>query len=130
PTLVSAPLSANQYQLASNLTFPLWQPFHSLVSLNNQFQNEILYMFPCVSCSHCSILMFPVQAKWVVHKINIDYDLCRAFPHLSLIENPNKENYIAVCSSCTFATKRHNAPTLAPIPDALANVPMFHRHWL
>ncbi|CAG8815653.1 36498_t:CDS:2, partial [Gigaspora margarita] len=102
PTLVSAPLSANQYQLASNLTFPPWQPSHSLVSLNNQFQNEILYMFPCVP----------------------------SFSHLSLIEHPNKENYIAVCSSCTSAAECHNAPTLAPIPDALANVPMFYRRWL
>ncbi|CAG8842161.1 28812_t:CDS:2, partial [Gigaspora margarita] len=74
--------------------------------------------------------MFPVQAKWVVCEINIDYDLCQAFSHLPLIEHPNKENYIAVYSSCTSATKRHNAPTLAPIPDALANVLIFHRHWL
>ncbi|CAG8795777.1 594_t:CDS:1, partial [Dentiscutata erythropus] len=106
------------------------QPSHSLLSLHNRFQTEILYMFPCVPCSHCSVLMFPVQARWVSRNVSMEYDLCRAFPYLSLTEYPNKENYIAVCSSCISIAKRHIAPTLAQIPDALANVPMFHRRWL
>ncbi|CAG8675456.1 40768_t:CDS:2 [Gigaspora margarita] len=127
PTIVPE----NQHQLISNLTaFLPCQPSDPLISLNHQFQTEILYMFPCVPCSHCSILMFPAQAKWVLHDISMEYDLCRAFPHLSLTEHPNKENYIAVCTSCISIAKRHNAPTLAPIPDALVNVLMFYRRWL
>ncbi|CAG8618617.1 19235_t:CDS:2 [Cetraspora pellucida] len=53
-----------------------------------------------------------------------------AFPHLSIIEHPNKEGYVAVCASCISVAKRRNASTLAPIPDALSNVSMFHHHWL
>ncbi|CAG8803675.1 37861_t:CDS:2, partial [Gigaspora margarita] len=35
------------------------------------------------------------QDPWVPHDTNIVYDLCRAFPYLSLTEHPNKEDYIA-----------------------------------
>ncbi|CAG8606879.1 806_t:CDS:2, partial [Scutellospora calospora] len=107
-------LSEHQDQLSSNLiSFPPWQPSFPLISLSHQFQTEILYMFPCVS-----------------RDINLEYDLCRAFPYLSLTEHPNKEGYIAVCTSCISIAKRHNAPILAPIPDALANIPIFYRCWL
>ncbi|CAG8447118.1 15142_t:CDS:2 [Dentiscutata erythropus] len=131
PILTHTFLSENQHQSTSNLTsFPPWQPSPSLISLNHRFQTEILYMFPCVPCSHCSILMFSAQAKWVLHDINVEYKLCQAFPHLSLTEHPNKEGYIAICTLCISITKRHDAPILTPIPDALANVPMFYRRWL
>ncbi|CAG8710848.1 36656_t:CDS:1, partial [Racocetra persica] len=120
-------LTENQDQLLSELTSFSALP---LISLNHRFQTEILYMFPCVPCSHCSILMFPVQARWLSHDNNMEYDLCKAFSHLSLTEHPNKEGYIAVCNSCVSVAKRHNAPTLAPVPDELMNVLMFYRCWL
>ncbi|CAG8804030.1 201_t:CDS:2, partial [Racocetra fulgida] len=80
PTLA---ISEFQHQSTSDLiSFPPWQP---------------------------SLLMFPAQAKWIPRDINAEYDLCQAFPYLSLTEHPTRE---------------------ASIPNALANVPMFHRRWL
>ncbi|CAG8850077.1 13350_t:CDS:1, partial [Racocetra persica] len=73
--------------------------------------------------------MFPVQARWLSHDNNMEYDLCRTFSHLPLTEHPNKEGYIAVYNSCISVAKCHNAPTLAPVPDELTNVLMFYRHW-
>ncbi|CAG8593813.1 15944_t:CDS:2 [Dentiscutata erythropus] len=93
-------LSDNHRQSPSNLTsFSPWQPSHALISLDHRFQTKILYIFLCVPCSHCSILMFPSQAKWASRDLNINYDLCQAFSNLSLTEHPNKERYIAVYAS-------------------------------
>src|SRR5260364_413777 len=105
PTLAPT-LSEDQNQSVSNLSsFPPWQPSRSLAALNHRFQTEILYMFPCVPCSHCSILMFPAQAKWVPHANDTEYSLNQAFPHLSLVEHPTKEGYIAICPSCISPAK-------------------------
>ncbi|CAG8776988.1 24638_t:CDS:2, partial [Cetraspora pellucida] len=106
------------------------QPSCSLNSLNDHFQNKILYLFLCVPCSHCSILMFPTQAKWIPHDINITYGLYQAFLHLSHTEHSNKDGYVAICVPCMSITKRHNALILAPIPEILVNIPMFHCRWL
>ncbi|CAG8461907.1 21803_t:CDS:2 [Dentiscutata erythropus] len=96
PTLASAFSLEIPHQPIFNLpSFPPWQPSCSLISLNHRFQTELLYMFPCVPYSHCLILMYPFQARWVSHDINIDYDLSRAFPHLSLTKHSAKEEYIA-----------------------------------
>ncbi|CAG8468433.1 386_t:CDS:2 [Racocetra fulgida] len=111
-------------------SFPPWQPSRALSHLNNCFQKEILYMFPCVPCSHCSILMLPNQAMWVEFNINESYDLLRAFPLLSLTKHPSKMNHVAVYASCKTTAKHRSAPTVAPIPDELNNVPMYHRWWL
>ncbi|CAG8823686.1 21267_t:CDS:1 [Gigaspora margarita] len=131
PTLVSASLLDNQYQLASNFTsFPLWQPSSSLISLNHRFQTEILYMFPYVPCSNCSILMFPAQTKWIPYNINKEYNLCQTFPHLSLTKYPAKEEHIAICNSCIYTSKHHDAPILMTISNVLTNVLMFYQRWL
>ncbi|CAG8473408.1 21762_t:CDS:2 [Dentiscutata erythropus] len=58
----------------------------------------------------------------VPHNDSVTYNLCQAFPHLSLTKHSNKNNYIAVCASCISANKHHNAPVLSPIPEVLANV--------
>ncbi|CAG8611386.1 11366_t:CDS:2, partial [Racocetra fulgida] len=71
-----------------------------------------------------------IETKWVEFDDSECYDLLRAFSHLSLTRHPNKPTHIAVCASCKTTAKRRSAPLLSPIPEELANVPMYYRRWL
>ena len=98
-----------------------------------RFDKLILYQFPCVPCSYCTKLLYPVECKWENCDQNKVYPLenCN-YPNINLVFHPKATSAlrIAVCSSCKNPHTRRDPPKYDSIPTEIQNVPPYHRIYL
>jgi len=110
-----------------------WQPPRVLKNLMKKFDNLILYQYPCVPCSYCTKLLYPIECKWENYDQNKIYPLeeCN-YSNIDLVFHPNITSTlkIAVCSSCKNPRTRRNPPKYDSIPIEIQNVPSYHRIYL
>src|SRR6266511_453067 len=43
-----------------------WRPSKTLENLIKKFNDLILYQYPCVPCSYCTKLLYPIECKWEI----------------------------------------------------------------
>jgi DNA replication protein DnaC len=110
-----------------------WRPSKSLENLIEKFNNLILYQYPCIPCSYCTRLLYPIECRWENYNQNKTYPLeeCN-YPNITLIFHPKNTSIlkIAICSSCKNSHTRRNPPKYDPIPIEIQNVPLHHRIYL
>ncbi|PKY53741.1 hypothetical protein RhiirA4_472113 [Rhizophagus irregularis] len=124
---------------SSNITFrayfPPWQPSTKLFNLKSRFDKDILNQYPCVPCSYCSRLQYPIKARWELYNDTIQYPLEKVYqnnPQIKLVfhTDDSKPKRIATCSSCHNSNNRFNIPVPDPVPAEIQNVPPYHRIYL
>ncbi|CAB4379941.1 unnamed protein product [Rhizophagus irregularis] len=108
------------YQTPFQSTSLYWRPSKELLSLQNQFNEMILIQFPLVPCSFCSMLMLPLNVKWI-DKENITYPLTTVFPDEEPVEHINDSSKIAVCSTCKNLRLRRSPPNIVETPSEIEN---------
>src|SRR2546429_6299829 len=118
------------HQTSFQPTFLHWRPNKKLQLLQDRFDKKILMQFPSVPCSFCSILMFPINAKWILKENNRIYPLTLIFSDEEPVEHPNDSSKIAVCSTCKNLRLRRSPPNIVNTPYEIERVPIRYRHWL
>ena len=106
-----------------------WRPSITLIKLMEKFNNLILYQYPCIPCSYCTKLLYPIECKWENYDQNKIYPLEEYnYPNIRLVFHPKNTltPSIAICSSCKNPRTRRNPPKYDPIPIEIQNIPSYH----
>src|SRR5204862_1546072 len=109
------PIINNTTMMTSTVShiYTPWRPSKSLKNLMVRFDNLILYQYPCVPCSYCAKLLYPIECRWENYDQNKTYPLedCN-YPNVKLIFHPKTTPTlrIAVCSSCKNPRTRRDPP--------------------
>ncbi|RHZ53160.1 hypothetical protein Glove_450g4 [Diversispora epigaea] len=120
----------SQLQITVHNFLP-WTLSKKLENLKNRFENVILYQFPCIPCSYCSRLIYPCDAKWIIHNQETNYPLEKMFPHIPLQFHPNQSILkIAVCCLCIKPFTHHSSPVLNPVPIEIEAIPLYYQIYL
>src|ERR1044072_9242006 len=103
----------NYCQPSLSITIP-WRPSKKLRNLHETFQQTVLKQFPCLPCSNCGYLLYPIKAKWIPYRENVLYSLKKAFPSSKLPLHPQSPAHIAVCPACKNNPRRMFPHYLSP----------------
>src|SRR6185312_3729281 len=119
--------------LSSPSDMTLNQTYSSSITLQKTLR--ILYeedyaQLPCIPCSYCSLLLYPLSAKWITRNTDTIYPLEVSFPEINLTTNPRNPAEIAVCDGCKPNSDNRTCITLAPIPQCIHDVPYAKRKYL
>ena len=74
-----------------------WRPSKILKNLIKKFNDIILYQYPCIPCSYCTKLLYPIESKWENYDQNKIYPLeeCN-YPNISLVFHPKTDPVLKI----------------------------------
>ena len=75
-------------QISNSSPTPYWRPSERFQKVLRILHEDDYAQFPCVLCSYCSRLLYPLSANWVTRDNNIVYPLETSFPETNLTNNP------------------------------------------
>ena len=117
----------SQTYYPSNTTH--WRPSDELRKVLRLLYEEDYAQFPCVPCSHCSRLLYPQSAKWIVKNNDVTYPV-QTYLQINLTTNPRNSTKIAICDGCKSNFNNQTCLPLAPIPQCIHDVPYSKRKYL
>ena len=100
-----------------------WRPSDRFQKILRILHEDDYAQFPCVPCSYCSRLLYPLSTKWVTRDNNIVYPLETSFPEINLTNNPRNPTKVAVCDGCKSNSNNRVCLPLTQIPQCIHNVP-------
>ena len=107
-----------------------WRPSDRFQKILRILHEDDYAQFPCVPCSYCSRLLYPLSTKWVTRDNNIVYPLETSFPEINLTNNPRNPTKVAVCDGCKSNSNNRVCLPLTQIPQCIHNVPYAKRKYL
>src|SRR6185503_17814616 len=107
-------------QISNSSPTPYWRPDRFQKVLRILHENDYA-QFPCVLCSYCSRLLYPLSAKWVTRDNNIVYPLETSFPEINLTNNPRNPTRVAVCDGRKSNSNNRVCLLLTQIPQCIRN---------
>ena len=127
--------SSSQPDISLTQTFnssptPYWRPSDRFQKILRILHEDDYAQFPCIPCSYCSRLLYPLSAKWVTRDNNIVYPLEMSFPEINLTNNPRNATKVAVCDGCKSNSNNRVCLPLTQIPQCIHNVPYAKRKYL
>ena len=117
-------------QISNSSPTPYWRPSDRFQKVLRILHEDDYAQFPCVLCSYCSRLLYPLSAKWVTRDNNIVYPLETSFPEINLTNNPRNPTRVAVCDGCKSNSNNRVCLPLTQIPQCIHNVPYAKRKYL
>jgi hypothetical protein len=103
-----------------------WRPSTKLIKVIKLLHTDHYLQFPCLPCVFCGRLLYPEKAKWTPYDPTFTYPIKLNYPDYQIQLHSQLPERVSCCPSCISSHKRLHFPQLAPIPDAIVNVP-YHK---
>lgn len=78
----------------------IWTPTYKQGKAIKVLHETLYYQYPCVPCSYCATLLYPLKVSWIRPHERDQLPLTSAYPDVEIHRHPTDNTRVAVCNAC------------------------------